>query len=63
MKRASLLEFELAIEQFVADEAKQEELIELCTSEFEKEPRPALHCANMLRARGHHDIVNYVMSE
>ena len=62
MKRVSLLEFELAIELFIEDESEQEELIALCKSEFEKEPRPAWHCANMLRNRGHHDIVNYLTS-
>ena len=45
MKKASLLEFELAIEMFVSSEKEQEELIELCKTEFEKEPRPAYFCA------------------
>ena len=63
MKKASLLEFEIAIEQFIADESEQQELIELCKTEFRKRPRPSMHAANMLRAKGHHDIVNYIFSE
>ena len=61
--RVSRLSLELAIEQFVDDEKERAEIEALCLPAMSKKPVGFVHAADILRARGHNDIVHYCLSQ
>lgn len=61
--RVSRLTLELAIEEFIDDPIEREEIEALCRDAMRIRPIPFAHAADRLRALGHHDIVNYCLSQ
>lgn len=58
--KVSLIDVEMAIDELV-DKDEKSELIQLCEAEFEKEPSPFWHCAEMLKGRGHNHVVKLAL--
>ena len=61
--RVSRLSLELAIEQFIPDEKERAEIEEICQAAMSTKPVGFVHAADILRARGHNDIVHYCLSQ
>ena len=58
--KVTLIDVEIAIDELV-NENEKKEVIEMCEAEFEKEPSPFWHCAEMLRKRGYDNVVKLAL--